>query len=90
MTPTLDSDCAFLFALLIALTVAIVAVLALLAAGWKRFRLGSHLLRECTGDYSLAYAELREIREKNRLDTARLRQAMRIAELRRAFLGDEP
>jgi hypothetical protein len=90
MEPAVTGHCAALFALLVGLTFVILALAALIVAGWKRFRLGSHLLRECCGDYALAWAELKELREKNRLDTARLWQAMRIAALRRAFLGDEP
>lgn len=63
----------------IVVTFAALTLLTLLVSGWKRWRAGAVLYRECHGDRALVWAELRRIVEMNLADERRLREGMRVA-----------
>lgn len=79
MSPLVSGHCAVLASLVVVLGFALLALAALLVAGYQRWRLGSRLLALCCGDEATAWAELREIHEKNVEDERRLRAAMETA-----------
>ncbi len=64
----------FVYAVLV--TFCVLGTLATLIAGFRSWRIGAALLRECSGDTATAYAERRELHGRNVADEKRLREAM--------------
>ncbi len=77
MTDPIVSGTACSFAMATAiLTFLLLGLVALVVAGWKRFRAGSRLLQLCCNDYALADAELDSLEARTLEDERRLREAM--------------
>lgn len=79
MSPLLTGHCAVLALLALFLGFLLLALGCMVLAGFKRWKLGRALLAECHGDPSLAWAELRELREKNDVYERRLKSAVQRA-----------